>query len=157
MVSRFQGRAAETNLPAHGKLKAEQGKPMAFEYNIETDGSFSARNANENDIERAFERDRERGEFIILDRSDGSFLQAAGTGSGPYVLEHMDGQTKEHSRAVEELGKDQVRLIFLQFYRGEPTWRSSRRWEPVKTGGGCLAILALGGLLLGLRYAGLAR
>ena len=64
-------------------------------YKLECAQSFSSNDASEADVNRAFDDDRIRGEYIILTAPDGSFIQAAGEFEGPYVLEYCDAGAPE--------------------------------------------------------------
>lgn len=119
-------------------------------YKLECAQSFSSEDASEADINQAFDDDRIRGEFIILTASDGSFIQAAGEGDGPYALEYREEGASKNYQAVEEFTKEQVRVAFLEYLRGDPGWRSRQDWKPVKSSG-CLPTIVfavvLGGAL----------
>jgi hypothetical protein len=115
-------------------------------YKLECAQSFSAADASEADINRAFDDDRIRGEYVILFAPDGNFIQAAGEGDGPYVLEHREVRMKDHVRSRGELTKEEVRTAFLQYRRGDARWRTSHEWEPCKTGG-CLSAIAIASIV----------
>jgi hypothetical protein len=119
---------------------------MNMPYKLECAGSCSAGDASEADINRAFDEDRIRGQYAILIAPGGSFLQAAGEGDGPYVLEHREARTNEHVRAQGEWTKEDVREAFLQYRRGDARWRTSRGWEPLKAGGCFSAVVLAFGL-----------
>jgi hypothetical protein len=122
-------------------------------YQLECAQSFSSDDASEADINRAFDDDRIRGEFVILTAPNGSFIQAAGEGDGPYTLEYRDAATQEHVRAQGELTKEQVRAAFLEYLRGSSAWRSGWQWEPVRSSG-CLSVLIVALMLVGAVVGG---
>src|SRR5262245_5491952 len=85
------------------------GRHVHMGYSIECAESFSSDNASESDIHRAFDDDGIRGEYIILTAPDGSYLQAAGEGDGPYTLEYRNAGESANYRADHEPTKRQVR------------------------------------------------
>ena len=111
---------------------------MAF--SLECAQSFSASDASEADINRAFDDDAARGEYIILTAPDGGFIQAFGEMDGLYVLEYHDETSKKEFRASRKLSKTEVRQAFLQYFHGNPIWQTTRQWNSVKSGG-CLSIV----------------
>ena len=115
-------------------------------YQIECAGSFSSQDASDADIRRVFDSDSERGEFVILTAPNGSFIQAAGEGDGPYVLEYRDEISGDHKVAQADLTKTQVQDAFLSYLHGDDVWRSRWEWVPVKQKSGCFsaALVAFG-------------
>jgi hypothetical protein len=112
-------------------------------YSIECAQSFSSSNASEADVHRAFDDDGIRGEYVILTGPDGSYIQAAGEGDGPYTLEYRNSAEGINYRADTEPTKQQVREAFLQFLRGDTAWRTSRQWK-AQSRAGCLAVILVG-------------
>ena len=113
---------------------------------LETAGSISKKDAAREDIEDAFADDDARGEFIILQTDDGEFLrflQAAGEGDGPYVLEYCDEANGAHRQVAGELTKEQTRTAFLDYFDGKPIWCDRFRWTDLKRAG-CLGTILLG-------------
>ncbi len=118
-------------------------------YDLECAQSFHFGDATERDIHHAFDNDAERGEYIILTAPDGSFMQAAGEGKGPYVVEHRDGRSGGHFVAQGEFSKEEVRTAFLQYLRGDESWRAGNDWRPLEEvetegagRGGCATVIA---------------
>lgn len=121
-------------------------------FQLQSAGSLSAVDAGDADVRRAFDSDSERGEFVILDAPDGSFMQAAGEGKGPFLLEHR-ASSGSHIKAVGQLTKAQVEEAFLSFLHGDEAWRTKLEWEPLKKKAGCLSAAGLLTVLLGLIVA----
>jgi hypothetical protein len=122
---------------------------MTMSFSIECAQSFSSANASESDIQRAFDDDAARGEYIILTADDGSYIQASGEGDGPYTLEYRNAGESVNHRADEEPSKQQVREAFLQYLRGDAKWRTSRKWTQIKTKSGCMTVLLIAVAMLG--------
>ena len=98
---------------------------------LECAGGISANPVTQMDIERAFDDDKGRGEYIILSQNPDTFMQAAGEGNGPYVLEYRDGEIPAHFQCTMKLVKAQVRDAFIKYFNGDPTWETSYEWEPL--------------------------
>ena len=119
-------------------------------FKLETAGGLSSHDPTSADLLLAFDSDAQRGEFIILHAPDGSFMQAAGEGSGPYILEHR-ARSGAHIVAMGELTKAQVQEAFLIFLNGDNKWQTKWQWEPLKKKAGCLSagmIVALVGAVV---------
>lgn len=101
-------------------------------FHLECEGSFSSDNATEEDVNRAFDDDLLRGEYVILTAPNGDFMQAAGDDDGPYVLEHRTVETGVHIQSVGEYTKEEIRNAFLAFLRGDESWREGFEWQPLQ-------------------------
>jgi len=87
--------------------------------------------ATESDIISLFADDNTRGDFIVLSRSAQYYIQAAGDGNGPYILECRSGDAEHHFRSVESLSKQVVQNIFLKYLRKDEAFASACKWEKV--------------------------
>ena len=68
-------------------------------------------------------------EYVIVEDGD-AFLQAAGSGDGPYALQlsaSPGGALQEVAGGVNE---ETLRSTFAAYRRGERTWRDRFRWSP---------------------------
>ena len=99
---------------------------------LETDRT-TIRHAKDVDIERIFEDDSMRGEFAILSVSKEQYLQAAGEGEGPYLLEYRVPDSG-NCQAEEKISKQEVVEAFLDYLRGGTQWRSARQWQELEGG-----------------------
>ncbi|MEM7317366.1 MAG: hypothetical protein AAF497_29930 [Planctomycetota bacterium] len=108
--------------------------------------------ARPQDIEEVFRDDQRRGEFAILTDEDGSFVQVAGQGEGPFTVEFFDKASDQHWVAAKRHSKNEALSVFLAFAKGERSWRDSIEWTELDSkSGGCrnqaaLLVLALTGL-----------
>lgn len=83
-------------------------------------------NPTEDDIRLAFDA-LQKGwiEFAILEDDSGRFVQTAGSGDGPYVLDYNEGSTQWQFRASDSnITKARALNAFLGFRRGDPAWNS---------------------------------
>ncbi|MGW1537091.1 hypothetical protein [Streptomyces aureus] len=84
-------------------------------------------------IERAVGRLSAENWFLILERSDGHFLQVghgpnAGVPEGGFAVEHREGSPEHHYRCVlSERG--QVAALFADYASGTTTWSVDARWD----------------------------
>jgi len=108
---------------------------------IETAGAIHVENATLDDLGAAFADDAGRGEFIILSRGEYEFIQAGGEGDGPYAIEYREGDAQYE--AAEELPKQKAALLFLQYYQGDPAFKTACTWKPLKTKSGRLGLALL--------------
>ncbi len=87
----------------------------------------------------------ERGaiEYVVL-ADDPTFVQVAGSGSGPYQLEYNPGQVEHQVRVPEGVGISDVHLVLHAYLAGNPAWAQSFTWQSAglgdtpATGGGFL-------------------
>ncbi len=113
-----------------------------YTYSLECAQSYSAKDATENDVNHAFDDDWARGEYIILDRSDGFFIQAAGEiDDEDYVIEYNEND--QIFRANGEFNKEEVRQTFLAFINEDPTWRTRHNWRKLKFDQGCFGMILI--------------
>jgi hypothetical protein len=95
---------------------------------------------SERDIDEVFEDDAGRGEFVILQAGEGRYIQAAGEGEGPYVLEYREAGSDAQYRATQPLGKAEVKAVFLDCLRHGSSWKTDRDWKAIDVPrSGCLA------------------
>jgi hypothetical protein len=116
-------------------------------YAIECDGPFSSSNATEADLHHAFDDDNARGGHIIFAAPDETYIQAAGEGDGPYVMEYRTAGDTANYHADRQLSKEEVRAAFVQFFRGDSTWRTSRQWKREENTG-CMSVILFCALFL---------
>ena len=83
-------------------------------------------------ILKAFSDDDGRGSFIILSEADQVFIQAAGTGDGPYTLEYRDGDAKRHHQCLGEPKRSEVQSAFLKYLRRDESWKRDFQWSALK-------------------------
>ena len=102
---------------------------------LETANSISASEATEADIERCFKDDLSRGEFVILTKEDGNFLQAAGEMQGPFIVEYREVGIQYVT--TRELSKSETKEIFLEYLRGGNEWKTSYEWKKIELKKGC--------------------
>lgn len=96
---------------------------------LKTQGGMYSGIANESDIIKAFQDDKKRGEFIILSKSEQVYIQAAGEGFGPYILEYRDGDEDNHFQCKRELPKPEVQAAFIEYLKGGHSWKSNLEWK----------------------------
>jgi hypothetical protein len=106
--------------------------------------------ATEQTIEEVFADDSLRGEFIILEADEHTFLQAGGEGDGPYTVEYQEAG--KQFQVVGELTKQEVKEAFLDYLRGGSGWRTRNEWKAVASPKGCLKQAAALLVLLGLTF-----
>ena len=95
------------------------------------------------DIEQVFADDARRGEFAILTSDDGSFVQVAGEGEGPFALEFHDASSDSHLIAKREFAKPEVVELFSAFAQGDQSWRDAIQWQPLAESNGCFTKAAI--------------
>jgi hypothetical protein len=77
--------------------------------------------------------------MATLARSDLRYLQATGSVSAGFVLEHQEGSLDRHYRSrTVDLPLAPVTELFQKYARGDESWRQAIPWEhvpfvPVKT------------------------
>jgi hypothetical protein len=81
------------------------------------------------ELKKAFEDDAGRGEFIILQKDKGNFIQAAGEYDSPYILEYREGDKDHHYKCLEKLDKKQVQAIFVKYLKEDKSWKTMVKWE----------------------------
>ncbi len=65
--------------------------------------------------------------FLILSRSQTSYIQAAIVGSNRLVLEYRDGSAEKHFRSIrDDYSSGEVVAILEAYRRGEESWRNGR-------------------------------
>jgi len=85
------------------------------------------------ELRAAFAGDGIRGNCLVLESDDGSALQALGEGFGPYTLEHFPApRTGTHTRACEELKRQEVLEAMVDFLGGGSAWRDAYLWREVE-------------------------
>ena len=79
--------------------------------------------------------------FAILEKTDLTYMQTAqqddpsGDPQNPfYVLEYQEGSLDQHFHAVGPVSLERVIEAFVQFARGEDTWRQAFEWERMALG-----------------------
>ncbi len=77
--------------------------------------------------------------FVILDSSDGPFLQVAGGGEEGFVLEVQLTEGDLRRCTTPELSIDDVVQVFLAFARGDQSWVAAHNWQAVDLPGPTLA------------------
>ena len=101
--------------------------------NLQAEDLPMLRNVDQTDIESAFSQ--AFGKFIILLGEDGGFIQAADVwapdsgASDPFTLEYRDCVSSKQYATTEPVTLEQVRLAFLDYFRGGDLWRQSHTWE----------------------------
>jgi hypothetical protein len=103
-------------------------------------------NVTTTDISRIFTEDA-FGKFAILSASDKAFIQAGcvwdvgeecakfmeETGSDPFILEYRDAETGRVFAATTHLTLDQITEVFLEYLKGDDSWRSRYTWKRAKS------------------------
>jgi len=95
---------------------------------LETAERLSSKDVTEEELINAFQDDAARGEFIILSQSDQVFIQAAGEYDDPYLVEYRDGDDEHHFYAANDLPKERVQQLFIQYLAGNPSWHTDIEW-----------------------------
>ena len=67
-------------------------------------------------------------EYVILEDGD-AFLQAAGEGDGPYVLQFTPGSGQDLIDLRGGANADTMRDIFRRYRGGDSDWRIRYSWE----------------------------
>lgn len=112
---------------------------------LQSGGAVASEAVTEEELQQAFseEMDGARGEFLILADEGGGFIQAAGEGDGPYVLEYRDPEQEKNCCARQEVGRDEARAAFIDYLRGGTQWREAHEWEELGASrAGCLTLVA---------------
>ena len=75
--------------------------------------------------------------FLILSRSQASYIQAMIVGSNRLVLEYRDGSATKHFRSVrDDYSSAEVVSILEAYRRGEDSWRNENEWRGTDVSGG---------------------
>jgi hypothetical protein len=70
--------------------------------------------------------------FLILSRSQTSFIQAAIVGSNRLVLECRDGRAERHFRSIrDDYSRGEVVAILEAYQRGEGSWWNENEWRRI--------------------------
>ncbi len=69
-------------------------------------------------------------EYVILE-DDEAFLQAAGTGAGPYALQFSPGAPGAMVEVAGGVTLDVVRRVLLAYHAGDERWRMLHAWTPM--------------------------
>jgi hypothetical protein len=79
--------------------------------------------------------------FAILEQTDQTYMQTAREDDpnvdpqNPFcVLEYQDGSLDRHFHAVGAIALDRVIEAFVQYVRGDDTWRNAFEWERIDLG-----------------------
>jgi hypothetical protein len=102
--------------------------PVPAGHKLQWSHLSSAAGASEADVHRAFTADLSQSGWITLTGPDGASLFTMVESGAMYSLQHSDARTEERLWAQGRFTLDEVREAFLQFRRGDPTWRTSREW-----------------------------
>ncbi len=70
--------------------------------------------------------------YAILERGDGTYLQAYQDRIGTYELEHQLVTTKFHYRALGEINKGEACDAFISYAFGKKEWATDVMWERVE-------------------------
>ena len=66
-------------------------------------------------------------EYVILEDGE-AFLQAAGEGNGPYVVQFTPGSDQDLMDLRDGANAATIRDIFRRYLRGDPAWRIRYSW-----------------------------
>jgi hypothetical protein len=69
-------------------------------------------------------------ECVILEDGD-RFLQAAGDGAGPYVLQYSPGGMEAMLQVPGGVDAGMMRTVLLAYARGDLGWRGALGWAPM--------------------------
>ena len=70
--------------------------------------------------------------FLILSRSQTSYIQAAIVGSNRLVLEYRDGSAEKHFRSIrDDYSSGEVVAILEAYGRGEDSWSNENEWRRI--------------------------
>jgi len=70
--------------------------------------------------------------FLILSRSQTSYIQAAIVGSNRLVLEYRDGSAEKHFRSIrDDYSSGEVVAILEAYRRGEDSWWNENEWRRI--------------------------
>jgi len=96
---------------------------------LETASGQSSDFVTEADLVSLFDSEWADGEFAILSREGQVFMQAAGEGDGPYVLEYRDGGDESHFQSARTLTKEEIRSAFMKYLRDDRSWMTDHEWS----------------------------
>ncbi len=96
---------------------------------LETAQSFSSPNATPADIRTAIADDAQRGEFLILSKSDSCFIQAAGD-EEPFFVEYYndDPQKPRAYQCQSHLTRSQLERVLLKYLAQDEDWEVGYEW-----------------------------
>lgn len=94
---------------------------------LETAGSRSISEVNEQQLRQTFTDDDCRGEFVILSQAPQVYIQASGDADGPYSLEYRDGDGDHHFSAVGKVRKGMYCGHFFGIWLAIPAGERSSR------------------------------
>jgi len=97
------------------KLETASGSPCDF--------------VTEADLVSLFARDWGSDEFAILAQEGEVYIQAAGEGDGPYVLEYRNGGADSHFECAPTLTKAEVESAFMKYFRDDRSWMTDHEWS----------------------------
>ena len=103
---------------------------------LETASGSSCDSVTEADLVSLFDREWGADEFAILAQEGEVYIQAAGEGDGPYVLEYRDGDEGSHFECARTLSKAEVRSAFMKYLKGDGSWKSDFEWTRQGFGSG---------------------
>jgi hypothetical protein len=70
--------------------------------------------------------------FLILSRSEATYLQVAVTAPGQFVVEYRERSVPQHFQSVRsDLSGDEVVRILEAFRQGEDSWRQENEWRQI--------------------------
>ena len=70
--------------------------------------------------------------FVILDRDDGTFIQAGADKEGNCDLEYSQGSDDTHVRCTDEaLPVQKIVEAFKEYAAGSDAWRDRFEWKPL--------------------------
>jgi hypothetical protein len=82
-------------------------------------------------------------EFLILQATPMTYLQATGDARSGFAVEYQDGSPEQHYQATDgTITEEQLEKAFVAYCGGAPEWKSQFTWER-ELGGGCLGLLLL--------------
>ncbi len=111
--------------------------------NLET-ANTGRNNPAPSDISGIFADPKLLGEFAILSKQPGEFLQAAIGTDGMCQLEYREENPERHFQATQPVALANVEAAFLDYLAGGDTWRTSHEWKPLESGNsGCAKSSAL--------------
>ena len=93
---------------------------------------ISSRNVTEEELVNAFQDDVGRGEFIILSQSEEVYIQAAGEGDEPYLIEYREGDEDRHFQCTQKVPKANVQSAFMKYLKGDDSWKTDFEWKPLE-------------------------
>ena len=69
--------------------------------------------------------------FLILERDEANFMQAAGAASSGLVLEYRAGDDAHHYQAQDLLDFEAAAQLFESYAAGTEAWRGAVVWRPI--------------------------